>query len=218
MLTAVALVALAVLIILGRWQWQRYEAKQAEAATPAVEMTIASYRPIEEGIQFVYGVRDGEPGWRVFAPVLYGEENLYVDAAFVPGTRPPDWRTLRFPASLTIDAPVSGAAIRPGPPPPLTPAPILADRVWFAVDLQGMARAAGLRSAADFYLAMNYVGEDGRPIPNPFARASDGDPLPPQRHLGYAATWWGLAIVLAGVYFAYHISVGRLSIGGPIKK
>jgi surfeit locus 1 family protein len=163
-------------------------------------------------------VLDGQPGWRVFAPVLYGEENLYVDAAFVPGADPPDWRTLRFPAALSLDAPISGAAIRPGPPPPLTPAPVIADRVWFAVDLAGMARAAGMRSVADYYVATTYVGEDGRPIPNPFAQAGRGDPLPPARHLGYAATWWGLAIVLVGVYLAYHVSVGRLAIGAPMKK
>jgi surfeit locus 1 family protein len=125
---------------------------------------------------------------------------------------------MRFPASLSINAPVSGAAVRPGPPAPLTPAPILADRVWFAVDLQGMARAAGLRSVADYYVATNYVGEDGRPIPNPFSRESTADPLPPQRHLGYAVTWWGLALVLVGVYLAYHISVGRLAFGPAIKK
>jgi surfeit locus 1 family protein len=180
-------------------------------------MTIASYRPIEEGLALVYGVKDGEPGWRVFAPVLYGEENLYVDAAYVSGVEPPDVRTLRFPASLTLNAPISGAAISPPPPAPLTNPPSIPDRIWYAVNLDEMARAAGLRSVADYYLATDYVGEDGRPVANPFAQAN-ADPMPPARHMGYAATWWGLAIVLVGIYFAYHVSVGRLSLGAPMKK
>lgn len=217
MLTVIAVIAFALLVLLGRWQWQRYGEKLEAAHAPPVVMTIASYRPIEEGIALVYGVKDGEPGWRVFAPVLYGEENLFVDAAYVPGVQPPDWRTLRFPASLTLNAPISGAAIRPAPPAPLTNPPSVPDRVWYAVNLQEMAHAAGLRTVADYYLATDYTGEDGRPVANPFVQAS-GDPLPPARHLGYAATWWGLALVLVGIYFAYHVSVGRLSLGAPLKK
>jgi surfeit locus 1 family protein len=34
--------------------------------------------------------------------------------------------------------------------------------------------------------------------------------LPPQRHFGYAITWWGLAIALIGVYLAFHYQKGRL--------
>ncbi|MBL8549211.1 MAG: SURF1 family protein [Hyphomonadaceae bacterium] len=217
MLTVIAVIAFALLVLLGRWQWQRYEERLEAASAPPIEMTIASYRPIEEGIALVYGLKDGEPGWRVFAPVLYGEENLYVDAAFVQSVEPPDWRTLRFPASLTLNAPISGAAITPSPPAPLTHAPSLPDRVWYAVNLEEMARAAGLRSVASYYLATDYVGEDGRPVPNPFVGAGD-DALTPARHLGYAATWWGLAIVLVGIYFAYHVSVGRLKFAPPMKK
>lgn len=218
MLTILAIVAFALLALLGRWQWQRYEEKLEEASAPPIEMTIASYRPIEEGLALVYGVKDGEPGWRVFAPVLYGEENLFVDAAYIPGAAEPDIRTLRFPASLTLNAPISGAVIRPPPQQsgPLATPPKIPDRLWYSVNLDEMASAAGLRSVADYYLATDYIGEDGRPVPNPFAQAN-ADPMPPARHLGYAATWWGLAIVLVGIYFAYHVSVGRLSFAPPLK-
>ncbi|MGE0044966.1 MAG: SURF1 family protein [Hyphomonadaceae bacterium] len=213
LMTLFAIIALAVLVTLGRWQYQRYEEKRALAAAPVAEMTIESYRPIEEGIQLVYGVLNGEPGWRVFAPVRYGETNLYVDTAFVPGVTPPDWSTIRFPASLANNTPLTGASIRPAEAPPFTPPPSPADHVWYAVDLHAMARSAGMASVEDFYLATDYTGDDGRPIENPFARLADSDPLPPERHLGYAITWWGLAIVLMGIYFAYHLSVGRLRFG-----
>jgi surfeit locus 1 family protein len=47
-------------------------------------------------------------------------------------------------------------------------------------------------------------------MPNPYAFAKPLDPLPPERHFGYALTWWGMAIGLLGVYLALHHSKGRL--------
>jgi surfeit locus 1 family protein len=212
-MTALAIASLVALVLLGRWQWDRYQHKVALATAPVAEMTIASYRPIEEGLQLVYGVLNGKAGWRLFAPVRFGETNLFVDAAFIPGVDPPDWRTLRFPPSLAVDAPISGAAIRPPRPSPFAPPASPADRIWYAIELPSMARAAGMDSVADYYLAADYIGEDGRAIANPFARMADDDPLPPERHLGYAITWWGLAAALACIYFVYHASIGRLRFG-----
>jgi cytochrome oxidase assembly protein ShyY1 len=73
-----------------------------------------------------------------------------------------------------------------------------------------MGRNAGVENVADYYIAAPYVGADGRAVANPFALAPGADPLPPERHLGYALTWYGLAVVLLAVYFAFHVSVGRL--------
>jgi cytochrome oxidase assembly protein ShyY1 len=78
-----------------------------------------------------------------------------------------------------------------------------------------MGRNAGLADVADYYIASKYVGEDGRAVANPFALAPGADALPPARHLGYAITWYGLAVVLLVIYFAYHASVGRLSFAQP---
>jgi surfeit locus 1 family protein len=47
-------------------------------------------------------------------------------------------------------------------------------------------------------------------IDNPYARLRLDDELPPQRHFGYAITWWGLAMALVGVYLAFHHQKGRL--------
>jgi cytochrome oxidase assembly protein ShyY1 len=68
---------------------------------------------------------------------------------------------------------------------------------------------------ADYYLTATYIGPDGRADANPFAHAPGVDPLPPARHLGYALTWYGLALVLIVIYLAYHISVGRLAFAPP---
>jgi surfeit locus 1 family protein len=214
-LTLLALIALAVLVALGRWQWERYDEKVAAAATPPAEMTLSDYSPLPQGVQLVYGVRDGEPGWRVFAPVRDGSTAVFVDSDFIPGAATPDFRDVRYPAALSFDVPIVGASVRPGEPGPFTPPPRPLDRIWYDVDLQAMARTAGLGAVADFYIAAPYVAADGRAAPNPFALVAGIDPLPPERHLGYAITWWGLAVMLVGVYLAYHISVGRLRLVPP---
>jgi surfeit locus 1 family protein len=216
-MSLVSIASFAVLVMLGRWQWDRYEEKRAAAEEPVAEMTIASYQPIPDGIQFVHGVRPDtrEQGWRVFAPVGFGDTTVFVDADFIAEINPPEASEVRFPAALRSGAPITGASIRPEPPPPLTFAPQPLRRIWFAPDLDAMARNAGLENVADYYIAAAYVGADGRATPNPFALAPGADVLPPERHLGYALTWYGLALVLIVIYFAYHASVGRLSFQPP---
>ncbi|OQW63163.1 MAG: hypothetical protein A4S17_07565 [Proteobacteria bacterium HN_bin10] len=217
LMTVFAILGFALLLVAGRWQWERYEQKAAAALEPVAEMTIASYQPIESGIQFVHGVRSDtrEQGWRVFAPVQEGETVVFVDTDFIPSIEPPDPDEVRFPASLRLGAPVTGASIAPSPPAPLTLPPRPLQRLWFAVDLPAMGRNAGLENVAGYYIAAAYVGEDGRAIANPFALAPGADALPPARHLGYALTWYGLALVLLVIYFAYHASVGRLAFQRP---
>ncbi len=209
-MSVLTVLSLAVLVTLGHWQMARYEEKQRLAATPPAEMSLAAYEPLPEGVQLVYGVREGVPGWRIFAPVRDGDAVIFIDSGFVEGPAAPNWRDISYPSALSHDAPIRGASIRPEAPGPFAPPPRPADRIWYDVDLQGMARTAGLGAAADYFIAAPYVGEDGRATENPFARLPGADPLPPERHLGYAITWWGLAIMLVGVYLAYHISVGRL--------
>jgi surfeit locus 1 family protein len=217
LMSALSILALAVLVALGRWQWEKFEQKSAAAEEPVAEMTVANYQPIPDAIQFVHGVRPDtrEQGWRVFAPVQYGDTTVFIDADFIPDVAPPNPSEVRFPASLSFGAPITGASIRPEPPAPLTLAPRPLQRLWFSVDLQAMGRNGGLDNIADYYVAGTYVGADGRATRNPFALAPGADVLPPARHLGYALTWYGLAVVLAVIYFAYHASVGRLRLRAP---
>jgi surfeit locus 1 family protein len=219
-MTALTILALALLIWLGRWQWERYERKAAAADEPVAEMTIAAYQPIEDGVQFVYGFRSDtrEQGWRVFAPVQYGDSVVFIDSGFVPGVQPPDRDEVRFPPALRFGGPIVGSSIRPEEPSPLAAAPRPLQRLWFAIDLHAMGRNAGVENVADYYIATAYVGADGRSTENPFAMAPGADALPPERHLGYAVTWYGLALVLVAIYFAFHMSVGRLAFGAPARE
>jgi surfeit locus 1 family protein len=214
MLTLMTLAALVVLIMFGRWQWDKYQAETHAEQDPPLEVTLSDYQPIAEGIQLVYGAMDGVPGWRVLTPVQSGGRIIFVDAAHVTGVDAPDWRTQRVPGSLSHGVAVTGIAVSPAAAGAFANAPEPALRVWYAIDLTAMAQAAGLSGevAVDEYIALPYVGEDGRPRPNPFVLGRM-DSTPPAQHLGYAITWWGLALVLMGVYFAYHASAGRLRFG-----
>ncbi len=217
LMTVFTMLALVLLVSLGRWQWEKYVIKSRAAHEPVAEMTIANYQPILEGIQFVNGIRPDthEAGWRVFAPVQYGDTVVFVDSDWIAGIETPKPNEVRFPASLRFGSPITGASIRPEPPGPLTLAPRPLQRLWFAVDLAAMGRNAGLNGVAGYYIAGSYVGADGRASRNPFALAPGVDALPPARHLGYALTWYGLAAVLIVIYFAYHVSVGCLSVRAP---
>lgn len=42
--------------------------------------------------------------------------------------------------------------------------------------------------------------------------------MPPSRHIGYALTWYGIALGLLGVYFGFHVAEKRLTLPGSGKK
>jgi len=215
-LSGLALLALLVLLMFGRWQWDKYVHESAAAEAPVLEVALRDYTLVQDGVQLLYGVAEGGPGWRVLAPVKLGELITFVDAAYIAGPQPPDWQGVEYPGALRFGAQLSGVAKPVKPVGPLAPANDPTARVWFSVDPAAMAAAAGLDGPVDTsrIIAIAYVGEDGRASPNPFAQARV-DSTPPAQHLGYAITWWGLALVLVGVYFAYHASSGRLRFGGP---
>lgn len=209
-----AVAALVVLIMFGRWQWAKYNAESQAQAAPPLEVTLGDYEPIPEAIQLVYGALGSAPGWRVLTPVRAEGRTIFVDAAFEPGPNPPAVEDLRVPGALAHGVAVTGVSVPASAGGAFTAAPDPARRIWYAMDLAAMAQAAGLQGEvdADSYIALPYIGDDGRPLPNPFVLGRL-DPTPPEQHLGYALTWWGLALVLVGVYFAYHVSAGRLRFG-----
>jgi surfeit locus 1 family protein len=217
LMTVFALAALVALVMLGRWQWDKYVLKSRAAHEPVAQMTLSNYQVLPEGVQFVHGIRPDthQDGWRVLMPVQYGATVVFVDSDFVAQAAPPKASEVRPIPALRSGAAISGATIRPEKPGPFAPAPILMQRIWFYIDLAAMGRNAGLSHVTNYYVASSYVGADGRATPNPFALANGADVLPPARHLGYALTWYGLALVLLVIYFAYHVNAGRLSLRAP---
>jgi surfeit locus 1 family protein len=211
MLTLFSAVALALLVLLGAWQWRRYEDKRLVQGLAASTVSLEPFLPIPEGRQLVFGARDGRPGWRVFEPVRYGDRVVFVDAGYVAGAAAPDWRVVPASKALAAARAVSGEVVHPRGPGAFAARADPARRLWYGVDLPAMAAAAGLHDVEPWYVAMAYIGPTGAAEPNPFARPA-AEPLPPERHLGYAITWWGLAAALVAVYLAFHARQGRLKI------
>jgi surfeit locus 1 family protein len=207
-LTLAALLAMALLVSLGNWQWSRYQEKKTAKDAGIQRVTLVSFEPVKGQIQLVYGLSDGQPVWRIFAPVRSEGAYTFIDVGAVPGLKPPDWRTIKEPFDGT--AAIRGVPVKTHPPSFVTPKPDKANHVWYAIDLAAMVEAVGGKAGPSYYVAVPYIGPDGATTPNPYAAANAGDPLPAERHLGYAITWWGLAAGLAGVYVVYHLKAGRL--------
>jgi surfeit locus 1 family protein len=211
-LTVLTVIAFAALIVLGQWQWARYEEKRLLKATVPDVVALEPFTPLPDSRQLVFGIREGAPGWRVFEPVRYGDRTVFVDVGYIAGFDAPDWRAIPPAKALAEARAVSGEVVRPKPPSALAPKADPARRLWYQVDLAAMAAAAGLTGAETYYVAMPYIGPTGAAETNPFAHVGVSEALPPERHLGYAVTWWGLAAALVGVYLAFHARQGRLVI------
>jgi surfeit locus 1 family protein len=130
---------------------------------------------------------------------------LLVDRGIVPAER-------RDPATRRIGQPQGVTHVvavwrTPDPPGAFTPAPDLKQRVWFSRDLEAIAKADDVRLAAPVILEADAT-------PNPGGWPKGGQTVIAFRneHLQYAITWFGLAAGLFGVYLAYHVSRGRLSL------
>lgn len=193
-LTLLALLTLALLVWLGAWQWARYETKTRAASAPPVALQDwGAVQHIGPPRAYLYAVLNGQAGWRVLVPVRTDKgADLIVDSAFAPGLDPPT-----SPPAYAYEI---GEQLRAAPLPrragnAFLPKSTPTARRLFTLDAE-FAPAAIL-------LAAPYAGGA-----NPFTALRD--PLPPSRHLGYALTWWGLALGLIGVYAVYHHKCARL--------
>ena len=213
-MSAATLAAFVALVALGNWQWARYEQKRAARAVAPVTMTLTGFTPLPGRVQLVYSVNDAGPAWRVFAPVEHDGMTTFLDTGALVSVRPPDWRRVAEPFTGG-DMAVKGLPVTPRPPSWAAAPPDVPAHAWFAIDLAAMGRAAHVQNVTPYYLALPYVGPTGALTPNPFADPRAADALPPERHLGYALTWWGLAAGLLGVYAAFHIRAGRLGLRRP---
>lgn len=220
LLSVCSLVSLVILVWLGNWQYARYSEKMArpaasQNAAQVERLTLTLDRSHPGQAQQVYGFADSEPIWRRYAPgevTGSGEMVLVmVDATGGPNPVPvavaglPE--TISFEGVLAIKPASSGGfAARDNPE---------ADQ-WYRFDPAAMAERLGLdqtpRVAEPVIMTVRNAAslDQARQAVNPYAFAKPLDPLPPERHFGYALTWWGMAVGLIGVYLALHRARGRL--------
>lgn len=229
-LTAFTLPALAFLIWLGSWQLDRRAWKaeliaqyQLNAAAPAETLgnllcrgegpaTGLSVRTdglgLEEASVKVYGTGpDGTPGWRVFqaAPLPACEVYAFilVESRFEPletARRGPDGRVagVSTPERLRLETPLMAGLF--------TPVSNEASGEFYAFDADAMAQALSIGTGG-LHQAYWIAGHDG-------ALPAYLSATPPERHVGYAVTWFLMALALLGVYALFHMRAGRLRVGG----
>lgn len=209
-LSLASLVALAVLVMLGVWQLQRMDQKAAVFAQIAERLSdpplepagvqddpALEFRPVVATVVGGKSIALWGTGARTFQLGILGDRPVLIETA-AGGASAPD--------GARIEGVLRRLVRDPETPPdePNTPR--------FFAPGSALATALGGRSDPYWYVASrSLVTPRGAAIPNRHAdpRAS----LPgPERHLGYAITWFGLAIGLVGVVLALHARLGRLKL------
>jgi surfeit locus 1 family protein len=217
---------LVILVGLGVWQIERLHWKEALIASveqgmaaPPVVLADAlvngpaaaewhhvrvTGRFLHDKEQYVFsqGPRDSI-GVQVITPFVQGDGRIVlVDRGFVPQDRR-DPKT-RADGQVSGMVTVTGVLKLSQSPGMFTPAPELAERLWFVKDVPAIAKAAGV--AVPRYL----IEADSSPNPGGWPLGGQTVVDFPNNHLQYAFTWFGLALALTGVYLVYHARQNRL--------
>lgn len=190
-----------VLVGLGVWQMQRLDWKEAILADIDARITAAPvalpeqpdpqadrYLPVtvtgvlqDPAIRVLVSQKQVGAGYRIIRPMQVGERLIMVDLGFLPIQSP-------TPAVPSNPVTVQGNLHWPDEVDSYTPAPDLDADIWFARDLSLMADH--LDTAPVLVVARSTSLPDSALAPLPVDTSGI-----PNDHLGYAVTWFGLAIV-----------------------
>lgn len=228
------LIALAVLLSLGTWQVQRKAWKEAlidsisrrldapPADLPAPETwsrldaADTEYRHVafpaeflndQEALVYTSGstfrTDVSGAGYWVFTPArLTGGSLVVVNRGFVPeGRQNP---ATRAEGQVSGVVQVTGVMRWPEPRGLFTPNDDPAHNLWFVRDQSAMAAGKKWGPVAPFY-----VEQEAPPAPGGLPQPGKVQPILPNNHLGYAITWYGLALVLIGVFAFWLRARGR---------
>ncbi|WP_158815678.1 SURF1 family protein [Methylocapsa sp. S129] len=226
-----ALVGLAGLLWLGFWQLDRLAWKenliaevQARVAAPPVEAPPEAdwaklapndyeYRHVrlsgvyELGRQvFVFRALDNPhgrfsgPGYLVLTPLRLADGPVViVNRGFIPNDQ-----KARFAAQsdkASGETVVTGLMRASEPRTWFTPPDDAAHGQWFTRDPGAIAAALKLERAAPFTIDADATGS-----PGDLPQGGETILAFPNNHLGYAFTWFGMALALAGVFCAYAVT------------
>lgn len=219
--------ALALLIGLGVWQIERVHWKEAliervesRISMPAVRLDTAlshgladaEYRHVhlhgvfqnDKEVYLFAPSKTGEPGYHVVTPlVVEGGSAVLIDRGFVPKDLKDPLR--RADGQAEGDVEITGVVRLSQPPGMFTPAPDIANRVWYTKDIPALAAASGAR-----LLSPVIVEADAQDLPGGYPVGGQTRVDFPNNHLQYAITWFALAFVLLVIYLLYHRKQGRL--------
>jgi surfeit locus 1 family protein len=205
-----ALLGVAVLCMVGVWQLQRMEEKAALFAAvvarqdaPGLNAAEVGNEPTLEFRAVNAAVADGS------VQSLWGASARSFQLGRLADGRAILIETARNGASLQPGARVSGILRKVGRDPDL-PHDEPAKGLFFAPD-RALAEKLGAPADMIWYVAaLRLATPSGQTMANPRADPTKSL-LGPERHLGYALTWFGLAIALIAVTLVLHAKLGRLS-------
>ncbi|MEM9667382.1 MAG: SURF1 family cytochrome oxidase biogenesis protein [Pseudomonadota bacterium] len=213
-MTACMVPALAILFMLGHWQWQRYTEKQGYVDAEIAWISFEGER--QTPTFMVSTILNGRSAWRRINLIDAGNEAVFVsDTAYI-SINPPSVslvgsETASYPEAIFV-TPAGANALTPSP----------SENTFYAYDVEQLkARLEGdlaSRVRSDVleprFLSVMDLEQGGQVerIENPWANPELADPLPPARHLGYALTWWGLGLGLIVIYLVFHLQSGRLTL------
>jgi surfeit locus 1 family protein len=228
-LTVACAVLFAILCGLGFWQIERLHWKLAliahvdrqihmrpvdlnrggtlreEPETNYVHVTIKGRLDNGKETYLFQSSASGDPGYHVLVPLTASDGRVYlVDRGFVPREKLDP--TSRPSGQPTGEVSVTGIWRWPEGKGYFTPPADTAHRIWFWHDL------AAIEVADRIHLFQPGVIEaDAAPNPGGWPRGGQTVVEFRNAHLSYAVTWFGLALSLLGIWFAYHISLGRIA-------
>lgn len=211
-MTVLSVICFAILIMFGNWQWARYEEKMSlKGAEPDWAEITGKTLPGTE--QIVYAYADGDAAWRQVTGFETAEGILFLPMTISYTIDPPSVVTATDPETLTLRGLWHPPQRRNAFTTPDDPE----KGVYYSLDPETLAASlpAGQASLViprvfepETLMRTDYPAP--QPVPNPLLMPGDSARLPPERHFGYAITWWGLAMALVGVYLAFHYQRGRL--------
>ncbi|MFZ1991768.1 MAG: SURF1 family protein [Alphaproteobacteria bacterium] len=232
MMTLWALIGIAILCGLGKWQLDRLHwklgliaAAESHAHAPPVPIgEIFAKQPrdaeythaVTEG-EFIAGKRaylfsqleDGRIGFEVLEPMRLSDGRvLIIDRGFVPQAAE-DQPAKSEPAPAG-EVRISGLVRGDQKPGLFTPAPDDENKIFYVRNIPAIASAMGISGALPFMLAEDLTGPAGTYPEGGHTKLTFRN-----EHLQYAVTWFALALVLLVMYFVYHAKRGRLSFGAP---
>ena len=226
-LTVACVLLFTILCGLGVWQLERLQWKLAlidrvnahMAAAPLPLDTLLAMNPDDAQYHrvvlngrfdhareaYVFTTDAGAAVYHVLTPFRTGDGKvLMVDRGDVPKEKLDP--ATRAAGNVAGAVQVTGVWRVPDAPGAFTPPPDMAKRIWYARDLGTIAAADHLALAA-----AAVVEADATPNPGGFPKGGQTVVSFRNQHLSYAVTWFGLALGLLGIWFAYHISKGRIA-------
>jgi surfeit locus 1 family protein len=187
---------------------------------PEYRHVVVRGRFLHDKERHLYAPTAAGLGWHVYTPIEIASGRLvWINRGFVPDARKAP--ATRPEGQVGGEVEVKGLVRHPAGKGTFTPENEVQRNLWYWPDVAAMTASAfpeGLQKA---------TGGPQRPEAWPLVIEADAEPAPPgglprggvtrldlpNRHLEYAVTWYGLALALIGVYFAFATSRLRASGG-----